>query len=91
MFYRKATFSHFMAKSMQPFLPVHLYTVLDDLKDKKTVLHDTVVALFGRAWEGQTTRCPARPISNSWCSQQHFLFLPKVDRVTLTLSPLEAT
>ncbi|KAK2835238.1 hypothetical protein Q5P01_015722 [Channa striata] len=33
-------------------------------------------------------RCLGRP---SWCSQQHFLFLPKVDRVTLTLSPLEAT
>lgn len=29
--------------------------------------------------------------SNSWRSQQHFLFLPKVDRVTLTLSLLEAT
>lgn len=44
-------------------------------------------------------RCLGRPRplvaqvdpSNSCGSQQHFLFLPKVDRVTLTLSPLEAT
>lgn len=36
-------------------------------------------------------RRSTQPTSNSWCSQQHFLFLPKVDRVALALSPLEAT
>lgn len=35
MFHQKATFSHFMAKSMQPFLPVHLKHLLDENKTKK--------------------------------------------------------
>lgn len=34
--------------------------------------------------------CGPSDLSNSWCAQTHFLFLPKVDHITLTLSPLEA-
>lgn len=36
-------------------------------------------------------RHSTQPTGNSCCSQQHFLFVLKVDRVALALSPLEAT
>ncbi|KAK7889923.1 hypothetical protein WMY93_025483 [Mugilogobius chulae] len=38
----------------------------------------------------EASPCLSRP-KQQLRSQQHFLFLPKVDRVALTLSPLEAT
>lgn len=93
MFLQMATFTPFRAKSMQTFPPGHLSTFL---KSKTffgggyAFLHSSGLFIWQRLGRLRPRRS-TQPRSNSWCSQQHFLFLPKRDRVALTLSPLEAT
>lgn len=57
MFFQMATLIPFMAKTMQSSPPVQFNT-LWKVKVGGTVSHNTVVSLFGSAWEGRGLSLP---------------------------------